>query len=155
MNSSSPVHPADAADRHASLLGMALLMIALKFAASAGLHFVDGSTAAVLDKVELVLALGAAALALWIVVWKALRLSPQQRRAYFRTDSFASEALRQARVASWNLTFLTLVILEIFADDVTSVGPDFYVQVALAVLLGAFGLKFFVLMRDTPGEDDV
>lgn len=154
MNSSPPVHSAEAADRHASLLGVAVLMVALKFAASAGLHFVDGPTAEVLDKIEIVLALGAAVLVLWILVWKATRLSPQQRRTYFREDSFAFEAMRQARVASWNLTFLTLVVIEIFADDVTSVGPDFFMQVALAVMLGVFGLKFFVLMRDTGGEND-
>lgn len=154
MNESHRIHPAEAAERHASLLGVAVLLVALKFAASAALHFTDGALAGALDTAELVLALGAAALALWILGWKALRLSPADRRAYLSEDGFAFEALRQSRIASWNITFLLLVALEIFADRAGSVPPTFFVQVALAILLAVFGLKFFWVMRAADGGDD-
>lgn len=154
MSPSPTLHPAEAADRHASLLGVAVLLLAAKFAVSASMHFVDESAAVVLDRTELALALGAAVLAVTILAWKAVRLSPEQRRSYLREDSFAFEAIRRARAASWNAMFLVLVVFEVVADDIRDVSADFYVQVALAVLLAVFGLKFFALMRDTGGDDD-
>jgi len=154
MNTASS-HPAELADRHASLFGIAVLLVALKFAVSATMHFTDAPTTAILDKAELVLALGGAGLVLAVLVWKRRALTPSQRHAYFADrDSFVFEAIQRARISSWNLTFLALITLEIFADDTDRVSADFFVQVALAVLLGVFGLKFFVLMRDSGDEDD-
>lgn len=154
MNDPHLVNPAEVADRHASLIGIAVLLVALKFGASAALHFTDGSLARALDTAELVLALAAAALALWVLGWKALRLSPADRRAYFSEDGFAFEALRQSRIASWNITFLLLIALEIFAGNREGVPPEFFLQLALAVLLAAFGLKFFWVLRAADGSDD-
>lgn len=153
MNAASN-HPAELADRHASLFGAAIVLVALKFAVSAAMHFTDGSTTSILDTVELVLALVAAAVVLAVFGSKVLRLTAEQRRAHLDEDSFVLEAIRRSSVTSWNASVLALVILEIFADDADSIAADFFLQVALAILLGVFGLKFFALMRDPGGDDD-
>lgn len=146
-------HPAELADRHASILGVAVLLIGLRFAVAAAMHFTSPSTTAILDTIEIVLAVGGAVIVVGLVFWKSRRLTPAQRRTYFDRDGFTFEAIQRARVASWNMTFLVLVALEIFADDADRVSADFFVQIALAVLLCAFGLKFFALMRDPDGDE--
>lgn len=148
MPRTQPLPPAEAADRHALLIGVALLAMALKYAASATAHFVDEPLVRYLDYAEIVCALFAVAAVLWIFAWKVRRLTPSERRAYLGEDSFVVEAMRRSRDASWNVTFVVLVALELVAKRVAEVPSEFFVQATIAAMLAALSLKFFYVNRD-------
>lgn len=147
MPRSQPLSPAEAADRHAFLIGVAVLAMALKFAASATAHFVDEPLVRYLDSAEIVFALFAVAVVLWIFSWKVRRLPRSERRAYLGQDSFVVEAMRRSRDASWNVTLVVLVGLELVAKRV-EIPSAFFVQATVAAMLAVLGLKFLYISRD-------
>ena len=144
--------PAEDKDRHIRLAALGLLLIALKFGLDATAHFVSPDAAQLLDYGTIAASLGAVLLILPLVFYKFFRLDPQDRAVYFSDQSFAIDALKRAQVFSWSVTFLLLIGLEITADDPGALAPDFYLQAALAVMLGSAAVAFLVLSRD-PGEE--
>lgn len=148
MTRRQPLSPAEAADRHHFLIGVAVLSMALKFAASATAHFVDEPLVRYLDSAEIVCALFAVVVVLWIFTWKVRWLPRSERRAYLGQDSFVVEAMRRSRDASWNVTILVLVALELVAKRVAEIPSAFFVQATLAAMLAALSLKFLYISRD-------
>jgi len=144
--------PAEDKDRHIRLAALGLLLIALKFGLDATAHLAPPDAAQLLDYGAIAASLGAVLLILPLVFYKFFQLDPQDRAVYFSDQSFAIDALKRAQVFSWSVTFLLLIGLEITADDPGALAPDFYLQAALAVMLGSAAVAFLVLSRD-PGEE--
>lgn len=155
--------PADAADKHITLIALTTFLFSLLYLSSAGQFLVSESVASTMEIGEKVLALAAIAVVLPILLWKFRNLSATEKQAYKNPEGFVTEVFKKACTVSWAWTFVFLVALKMisrraFADF----PPEFYIQLILGVMLGIFSLAFFLKSRvlgddgssDDYGDDD-
>lgn len=157
MSPSNTVSTADVADRHRQYFALALLGAGLIYLVKAIEHLATGVMATYLDHVTIVLAVLVIGSLLPAIVIK-FRLGADQKMVYFSEDGYVAQLLRRAFKASWATTFISLVVLEFIARDVTTNLPAvFFIQVALFIMLSVMSVTFLVLNwsanRDAMGDD--
>ena len=149
MNENNLSSPAELADRHLQLIALAVFLVALKFAASAAMHFADGPMATMLDWLEVVTALSAMLIVLGTAISKHRHLGPDGWREHFRGDGYLASVLRDASFASLLATWLALLVLEIVSKNTLAhLPPRFFLQLVMVVLLSTLSVKFYLLNRD-------
>lgn len=147
--------PADIGDRHRHLLALALLAIAVGFGASAVGHPLDEAAEVYLDWVQV----GGSAIAVLLVVpiftWKLRNRSADLRHLYFSPEGFVAETMRKAQKASWESTFVVVILLTVLDETLARVGlpPEFYLEGIVALMTGVFGVTFLVLNRVERSND--
>lgn len=153
---------ADAADRHRTFAAIAALALALMFLTNAVTDLVGPPAVLPLKIATLVLALLAVGLVVPVMFWKFRRMPAGERDLYFNADGFVPAILNRALRASWVVTLLLLMVLNVLVGDndsggyLSSLPAEFFLQVALAVMLGVKAVVFLVLSRDDSedgGED--
>lgn len=157
MNTRADEQTAEVAERHSRLLLLGVLLLAFKYAASAGMSVSGGVVHQSLDYIELALALAAIGLIIPVCLWKLVKLRalPASKRIlYFAPDSFAVEAINRAQRISWASVFFLLIILEIVSDKGTRLPGVFYLQISLSVMLGVFAGAFFAIYRESVEPDE-
>jgi len=141
--------PADIGDRHRHLLALALLALGVGFGASAVGHPAGQAAEVYLDWVQV----GGTALAVLllspILAWKLRNRSADLRHLYFSPEGFVAETVRKAQKASWEATFLVVILLAALDETLARLGlpPEFYLEGIVALMTGVFGVTFLVLNR--------
>lgn len=149
MTSRDHQTPADVGDRHRHLLALALLAIGIGFGASAVSHPLGEVPEVYLDWVQV----GGTAIAVLLIVpifaWKLRNRSADLRHLYFSAEGFVAETMRKAQKASWEATFVVVLLLTVLDETLAGVGlpPEFYLEGIVALMTGVFGLTFLVLNR--------
>jgi hypothetical protein len=147
--------PADVGDRHRHLLALALLAIGVGFGASAVGHAAGEAAELYLDWVQV----GGTAIAVLLVVpifaWKLRNRNADLRHLYFSPEGFVAETMRKAQKASWEATFVVVMLLTVLDETLARVGlpPGFYLEAIVALMTGVFGVTFLVLNRVEPSDD--
>jgi len=157
VNARPDEQTAEMAERHSRLLLLGVLLLAFKYAASAGMSVSGGTVHQALDYIELVLALAAVGLIIPVCIWKLVKLRampPSKRILYFAPDSFAVDAINRAQRISWASVFFLLIILEIISGKETQLPGVFYLQTSLSVMLGVFAGAFFFIYRESEEPED-
>lgn len=141
--------PADIGDRHRHLLALALLAIGVGFGASAVGHPVDQAAEVYLDWVQIGGTAIAVLLLIPILVWKLRNRSADLRHLYFSSEGFVAETMRKAQKASWEATFVVVMLLTVLDETLARVGlpPEFYLEGIVALMTGVFSLTFLILNR--------
>ena len=150
MSGNDQISTAEAFDRHWRLRGLALLSLSLMYAVKATTHIVGTDVAGQLKYLMSGLALLAVALVIPVAYWKLRKLPKGERSFYFSPDGFVVETLNRAHKVSWGVTLFLLAGFEIFTNDrdfSTDLPTEFFLAVALAVMLGVLSLVFFFLNR--------
>lgn len=138
----------DSKDRHASLIALGGLLLGLKFFADAGQAFSPSGVRSALDVAALVLAVMGVLLIVPVLFWKLRHLSARERRAYFSPGGFTADVVSRARTASWNVTLLALIGLDITYDQWTELPAEFFLHALIGVALTVFAGVFLVLNRE-------
>lgn len=145
---------ADVGDRHRHLLAYALLSVGVGYAASAAGHLLGGTVRSTLEWINLGGLVVAAALMVPIFTWKLRNRSGTLRHLYFSPDGFVAETVRKAQKASWEATFVLVILLAPLGDNVFGdLPPDFYLAVIVTVMTGVFSIAFLALNRVEGGSD--
>lgn len=150
--------PADIGDRHRHLLALALLAIGVGFGASAVGHPAGEAAEAYLDWVQVGGSVIAVLLLVPIFAWKLRNRSADMRHLYFSPEGFVAETVRRAQKASWEATFVVVVLLAVLDETLARIGlpTEFYLEGVVALMTGVFGVTFLVLnrfeRRDDPEE---
>lgn len=141
--------PADIGDRHRHLLAFALLAIGVGYGASAVSYLLAEPAAAYLDWVQVAGTLIAVALVLPIVLWKLRHRSADLRHLYFSPDGFVAEAVSRAQKASWEATFVVVILAAGLDETIARLGlpPAFFLEGIVALMAGVFSLSFLFLNR--------
>ena len=152
MNAAKNLSAAELLDQFMQALAIALFLFALKFAISAGMHFADSTFLTLLDWAEL----GVALLAIAILLPAAFhyrRLKSRLGQRFLESDGYVADIFKKSFAKSFSITFLFLVLLEIVTkNQFLDLPARFFVQVILTMMLGTFGLTFFILSR-SPEKD--
>lgn len=145
--------PADVGDRHRHLLAFALLAIGGIHAVSAAAHLTGTTAATYLDWVQVGGAGVAVLLLVPIFAWKLRHRSADMRHLYFSPDGFVAETVRKAQKASWEATFVLVVVLATLDETIAGLGlpPEFFLSGIVALMAGVFALVFLVLNRIEAG----
>ncbi len=158
MNSTKQSSVADVADRHRSYAAIAMLLAGLIYLAMAVELLVDEATAQWLEYGIFVLAIGAAAALMPLLVAK-IRLPRSERVMYFSKDGYVAELERRASKISLGVTFVSLAVLGGFAEKAN---PDdfpavFFIRIGLFIMLAVMSITFLTLNwianRDIPGDE--
>ncbi len=144
---------AEAADQRWYLLAVMIFLLALKSAISAAMVLVDQPYQRYLGWAEAVAALSAVAIVVLLVVFKFVRVPRDQRQRFLEMEGYVKETSLRACRASWSATLITLMLFTVVFDEQdTSMPPEFFLQTALAVMLGVFSVAFFVMNRSSDDE---
>ena len=141
----------DTKDRHASLIAVGGLLLGLKFFGDAAQAVAPPDIGPVLDVAALVLALAGVLLIVPVFIWKVRHLSARERRVYFSSESFTAEVAGRARAASWNVTLLALIVLDVAYRGSPALPVEFFVHTLIGVAFTVFAGVFLVLNRE-PSE---
>ena len=102
---------------------------------------------------EAAAALSAVAVILWLVFFKLTRVPREQRHHFFNMEGYVKDTVRKACGASWAATLVTLMLLGIIGDEwLISVPAEFFLDAAVAVMLGVFSVTFFVMNASSDDE---
>lgn len=137
----------DTRDRHASLIALGGLLLGLKFFADAGQALAPPELESALDLAALVLALAGVLLIVPVFIWKFRHLSRRERRAYFSREGFTADVVARAQTASWNVTLLALIGLDVAYDGFAALPVEFFVHALIGVAFTVFAGVFIVLNR--------
>lgn len=154
MTSRNIGSPADIGDRHRHLLALALLAIGAGFGASAVGHLVGESAEVYLDWLQV----GGTAIGVLLIVpilaWKLRNLSADLRHLYFSPEGFVAETMHKAQKASWEATFVVVMLLTVLDETLARLGlpPEFYLEGIVALMTGVFGVTFLFLNRVERGD---
>ncbi len=156
MSKKKPEPIAEVLDKFMHAVAIALLLFSLKFATSAAMHFADGSLLNILDWTEIVLT----GLAVIILIpagfrFKLLKYKPEHR--FFEPNGYVIDIFRRSFEKGFSITFLMLVILDVATKrHFTEIPTAFFIEIILVVMLGSFGIAFFLLSHraDTDLFDD-
>lgn len=138
----------DTKDRHASMMAFGGLLLGLKFFADAAQALSSPDVQPVLDVAALVLALAGVLLIVPVFIWKFRHLGPAERRAYFSRESFTADVVARAQTASWNVTLLALIGLDIAYEGSPALPVEFFVHVLIGLAFVVFAGVFLVLNRE-------
>jgi hypothetical protein len=127
------------------------LLLGLKFFADAAQALAPPDIRSTLDLASLGLALAGVLLIVPVFIWKVRHLSARERRAYFSPESFTAEVAGRARAASWNVTLLALIVLDVAYHGSPALPVEFFVDTLLGVAFTVFAGVFLVLDRE-PSE---
>lgn len=144
----------DTRDRHASLVALGGLLLGLKFFADAARYVFPPNVGPALDLAGLGLALAGVLLIVPVVIWKLRHLSPRERRSYFSREGFTAKVVGRAQTASWNVTLLALVGLDVVFDGSRSLPAEVVVHALIGLAFTVFAGVFLVLNREPSVEGD-
>lgn len=153
MTDKAQTTTADAADRHRNLLALAMLSMSLMFLIQAVIHVVEPTAGNYLDFLVPGLALLAVGLCIPVASWKLRKLPKGERALYFSPDGFVPEILNRAHKASWSVTLLLLMVLNIIIGDkdyegyLQTLPTQFFLQLTLGAMLGVMASVFLFLNR--------
>ena len=153
MSSTHETPLAESADRRWYLLAIVIFLLAVKSALSAAMVIADESYLRYLDWAEGAAAMATLPIVAWLVFFKFARVPRAQRHHFLNMEGYVRDTVRQACSASWTATVVPLMVLGAIADDwVASMPAEFFLQAAIAVMLGVFSLTFFVMNRSSDDE---
>lgn len=155
MNTTHTTTLAEAADRRWRLLAVAVFLMALKSAASAGMVVVDQPYLRYLDWFEAAMAIGSLAVVLWLLFFKFFRVPASERRSFLKVESYVGTTIKTAMFRSWLVTFILLSVIAPFAGKHAEIPSQFFLQLTLATMLGVFSGVFFFLNADGGAADVV
>ena len=153
MNSSQTTSTADLGDRHRRFMAFAMLSTALMYLLSAARRFAGPDMASFMKGAELLMILLALGFVAPIFVWKLRASASDERHLYFGLDGFVADTLARAHAVSWRSTFLLILVLAPFADNLSTLSPKVFLELVLAEMLGVFALVFLYLNRATPEDE--
>jgi len=153
VNKSNGPSAADIADRHRRYLALAMLAVALLYAANAATHLVGPEMARVLEIAQVVMAVLAAAAILPMMLWKIRNRSAGLRQLYLSEEGYVAETFHRAKNVSWVTTFILLSGLVTAASRFESVPAEFFLQVTIAAMLGVSSGAFLFLNRGDDGGE--
>lgn len=145
-----PLTPAEATDRHGRLLLWAITLVAAMSFSNAVESVAEPPLLGYMKALQIALAAGALAALFPCAVWKfgtLRRLSAEERREYFASDSFMVHAFKHAKQASWIAALGLLIVLGPVSARLPDVPADFFFDLALGVMLGVFGVSGLILSR--------
>jgi len=141
--------PADVGDRHRHLLALALLAIGVGYAAAAAAHLLGAPAGRYLEWIQVGGTAIAVALLVPIIAWKLRNRSGDLRHLYFGPEGFVAETVRKAQKASWECTFVVVILVASLDETLADVGlpPEFFLEATVALMTGIFSVTFLVLNR--------
>lgn len=143
---------ADVGDHHRRLMALAALSLALMYATSSVTYLVEASVGRYLDVAVIVFVVLTFVPLVPIVVWKARQPPSQEWHLYKGEDGFIADALSRAHIVSWATTLLLLTVFTGIADR-WDLPTEFWIRVALAVMLAVFAIVFLLLSRTGTGDE--
>lgn len=157
MRTSNTTSTADVADRHRQYFAVALLGVGLIYLMRALETVTPPSAASLLDYALIALVVMTVGSLLPSMVAK-FRLSRDEKITYFSEDGYVAQLLRRSFKASWATTFLSLIVLEWVARDLTGELPGtFFIQIGLFIMPASMSITFLLLNwsanRDLAGDE--
>jgi len=142
-------------DRFLRRIAFAVLLMSISFVGAATSHFVEGDSLEMLEMVRRFFGLAAAIIVLPMFI-KMMRIRWQKRKTCEEPPSgYIADIYGKSAANAFAAAFLVLIFTEPFADGkLAHLPPAFFLQAALAVMLGALGISFFILSRDDDDELD-
>lgn len=148
--------PAQIVDTFMQRSAIGLLLIALKFAITAGAHFLPEAAEDVIDITALLLSI-AAVFVILPSFGRYLAGRKADRVCFANVESYLAEMFKEAAMRGFSATFVLLIGLHIVTDLVSLDLPIvFYLDLIIAVMTGAAALSYFMLVRsdeDDAGDD--
>lgn len=149
MSGKNEISTADAFDRGRRRIALMTMAISIIFAGRAADHVLGPEADGYLQIVKIAMQIVAVAAFLSVVYWVFVKLPKGERHLYFSADGFVIDTVRRAQNISWIVTFLALMVLE----EISGMAPlrelpsSFFLQAAMAVMLGVSSVVFFYLNR--------
>jgi hypothetical protein len=155
MSKKNQISTADAYDRGKHRIALATFAISVIFAMRAAGHVVGPETNGYLAIVKVAMQIVAVACVLSVIYWTLFKLPKGERHLYFGADGFVVDALNRAQQTSWLVTFLALMVLEDLshAASFRDLPVSFYLQSAMALMLGVSSVVFFYLNRSNDDHE--
>lgn len=139
-------------DKSMQRIALGIFLCAIGYALSTVEHFVSQPLVNYWDKAGDVMVLIGAMTVVW-GSWDSWRsCSAVQRRDLFAEDSFLMQVFVRSCTAGFVFGWAALNMLRLMDNTLGHLPPDFFMQTALAIMLGAVGIKFFALSRDSQSE---
>lgn len=142
---------ADVGDRHRRFMALAVLAVGVMYGVQAVEHLVGPVAAERLDVAVMGLAVAIVGLLVPVFVWKARHLPAGEWHLYRGEGGYVAELLSRAHIASWGVTFVFLVALDLILERLPELPAGFFIQVVVAVMSTSFAITFLVLDRE-PGR---
>jgi hypothetical protein len=140
-------------DRFLARIALAVTIMGASYGAGALTHLVDGGLREFLNMVRHPVGLLAALIILPMFI-KMMITVVKCRGKYQEPSGYIAEIYGKSAANGFAAGFIFLVLLEPFSGRVLSdMPPQFFVQAAIAVMLGALGISFFILNRG--GDDEM
>ena len=135
MTSSTHPSPADSADRFLQLIVFSMFLMAILFGLSVAGHFVTEPVSAVLDGLQVAVAVTVIVLVLGAIIWKTRRLPASMRTRSELMEGFLQGAFQRALAKSWGITFVVLALSQALDNLVLSRLPEMPAAVLLQAVL--------------------
>jgi len=141
-------------DRFLRRIALAVSIMALSYGSGALSHIVGGGVRDILLVVKDPLGLLAAIIVLPMFIRMMIKVIRSGKTSGNGSSGYIAEIYGRSAGNGFAAGFIFLVFLEPFSGKALSqLPPEFFVQAAIAVLLGTLAISFFVLNRD--GDDEM
>ncbi len=141
-----PLSRAEIMDKMMLATAILIAILAVLYAVSAIEYLVGETLAAYLGMLETGLAVLVLVIALFTVPLLVKKLSLNRQHPSGQPESFFNDIARQSFATSWAVTFLAMVVMDSVTEDFIAGMPVmFTLDLIRAILLGTFGISFFVL----------
>jgi len=142
-------------DRFLKRIALAVAIMALSYGSGALSHIVGGQASDILTMVKDPLGLLAAVIVLPMFIKMMIKVIRSGKTSSDASSGYIAELYGKSAGNGFAAGFIFLVFLEpISGRFLAHLPPEFFVQSAIAVLLGALAISFFILNRDGDGEMD-
>ena len=138
-------------DRYMQHFALGVFLIAINYGLGATSFFFTEPLADILEKAGAVIAVVGGILVIWVALSSYLS---GQKYDLFNDDSFIMQAFYGACTKGFMIGWITLVFLEVLDKILNEQPPEFFIKTTLAVMLGAFSIKFFMLNRELGDDQD-
>ncbi len=146
--------PAQVVDTFMQRSAIGLLLIALKFAVTAGAHFLPEVAEDVVDITALLLSI-AAVFVILPSCGRYLAGRKADRTCFANVESYLAEMFREAAMRAFSATFVLLIGLHIVTDLASPDLPTvFFLDLIIAVMTGAAAISYFILVRGDQDDAD-
>lgn len=142
-------------DRFLKRIALSVSILALSYGSGALSHIVGGEARDILLMVKDPLGLLAALIVLPMFIKMMVKVIRSGKASGDTSSGYVAEIYGKSAGNGFAAGFIFLIFTEPMSDGwLAHLPPSFFVQAAIAVLLGSLGISFFILNRDTGDEMD-
>ena len=141
-------------DRFLKRIALAVTIMAASYGSGALSHIVGGEARDILTAVKDPLGLLAAIIVLPMFIKMMVKIIRCGKTSGDASSGYIAEIYGKSAGNGFAAGFIFLIFIEPLSGRLMAhLPPEFFVQSAIAVLLGALGISFFILNRD--GDDEM